>query len=296
MSYKRDMERCRDYIETHIREDITPRGLAKLLGYSFYHFCHVFRICNDMPVGVYLRRRRLQRALDTLGQGARITDIALDFGFETPSGFAKAFQKEFGMSASAYRKMLLQQNEFDTKGGMVMNVQFKRKDGFKAVGYSIAPEDRKVAKEAKLSDLGAYWLYADFSSVSQEEYAGLAKSEDADQIGMWFQPEQENDDLRYFLGLVVEDFAYVPRGMAPLEIPAADYAVFTTDPADLANDKPAFGKEIQKTWKYIFEEWFEQSGYAFDQDKSAFEFYCSANGNIDSTNAVAEIYIPIKKL
>ncbi|EGW38004.1 helix-turn-helix transcriptional regulator [Desulfosporosinus sp. OT] len=41
MNYKTDMKRCRNCIEAHIYEELTPRRLAELLGYSFYHFCHV---------------------------------------------------------------------------------------------------------------------------------------------------------------------------------------------------------------------------------------------------------------
>ncbi len=296
MPYKRDMERCRDYIEAHLDENITAQDLAEFLGYSFYHFCHVFRICNSLSIGEYLRRRRLQRAREALGQGGRITEIALKSGFETSAGFAKAFQKEFGMSARAHKKMLLQHNEHAEKGRMGMQVKMARKEGFKAVGYSISPQGERKSRESKVSDLGAYWLHADFSSVSKEDYAKLAKGEIADEIGLWFQPDQESDNLNYFFGPVVEDFAYVPRGMVTLEVPGADYAVFTTCPADLAHDRFAFGQEVQKTWEYIFEEWFEESDYIFDQEKLAFEFYTNENGGMDSMSAVANIYIPVKKI
>jgi len=291
MSYKTDMERCRDYIEAHICGEITPRMLAELLGYSFYHFCHVFRICNDMPVGEYLRRRRLQRAVEAIEKGARITDIGLDFGFDTPSGFSKAFRREFGMSPSEYRRRMNKQMVYEQKGGVVMKVRMVKKDSFKAVGYSIAP---KGGKEVDIIESGAYWMDSDFSSVSREDYAKLAKGR-ADQIGMWFHPEEESGSLSYFFGPVVDDFDFVPKGMIKVVIPAADYAVFTTEPADLANDKKAFGRAIQKTWKYIFEEWFEKSDYVFDQEKFAFEFYCNENGDMDCTHAVADIYIPVKK-
>ncbi|MCB8818491.1 GyrI-like domain-containing protein [Desulfosporosinus shakirovi] len=69
-----------------------------------------------------------------------------------------------------------------------------------------------------------------------------------------------------------DNFDYVPQGMVTVEVPTAEYAVFATEPADLANNKGAFAQAIQRTWKYIFEEWFEKSDYLFDQEKYAFEF------------------------
>lgn len=291
MNYKMDMKRCQDYIEAHICEELTPRRLAELLGYSFYHFCHVFRICNNMPIGEYLRKRRLQKAVEALGDGTYITDIALDFGFDTPSGFSKAFRREFGMSAREYRRRMGKQIFDEKKGEMVVKVVITKKDDFKAVGYSIAPKD---GNKVDIIKSGAYWLGSDFSSVSPEDYVKLTKS-GADQIGMWFHPEEKSGDLSYFFGPIVDNFDFVPKGMVTVEVPATDYAVFTTDPADLANDKEAFCNTIQKTWKYIFEEWFEKSDYSFDQEKFAFEFYTDKNGGMDSNHAVADIYIPVKK-
>ncbi len=48
MGYREDMARCRDYIAEHLQEELTPAELAARFGYSFYHFCHVFRSVNGM--------------------------------------------------------------------------------------------------------------------------------------------------------------------------------------------------------------------------------------------------------
>ncbi|MBM7868105.1 AraC family transcriptional regulator [Heliobacterium gestii] len=294
MQYGKDMAFCRQYIEAHLNEEIAPRALADMLGYSYYHFCHVFRICHNMPVGEYIRKKRLKKAVEALEKGAQITEIALTFGFDTPSGFSKAFRREFGMSAREYRRNITKGMMNKKKGGAAMHVRYEKKDGFKAVGYSIDPQD---GQKVDLPASGAYWFGLDFSSASSEDYARLAKTENgyADQIGLWYRPEEKNGDLSYFFGVVVESFDFVPTGMVTLEMPAAEYAVFTTESADLANDKQAFCNAIKSAWKYIFEEWFAQSDYVYDQDKYAFEFYTDKNGGMDCEQAVADIYIPVKK-
>ena len=49
---------------------------------------------------------------------------------------------------------------------------------------------------------------------------------------------------------------------------------------------------IKATWKYIFEEWFKESGYSYDESKLDFEFYDErCHGRVDT---VMEIYVPIK--
>lgn len=52
----------------------------------------------------YVRKRRLSLSTIDLLEGQKIIDVALKWGFETPSSFARAFRKEFGCSPSQYIK------------------------------------------------------------------------------------------------------------------------------------------------------------------------------------------------
>lgn len=55
----------------------------------------------------YLRRQRLERALDLLASPAhrhrRILDIAVQHGFDTESGFNRAFRRQFGITPGSVR-------------------------------------------------------------------------------------------------------------------------------------------------------------------------------------------------
>ncbi len=289
MPYKADMEYCLLLIETHIGEDLTPKWLAEKLGYSFFHFCHIFRICNDVPVGEYIRRRRLQLASTELVQGKKITEIAMDFGYDTPSGFSKAFRKEFGMSAQEYRLGRKGTGELKTKGEVSMEPRLVKKDSFKAIGYAIPP---RKGDHINVLESGAYWQGADFSAVSSEVYEQIGK-DSGGEIGTWYHPADESGNLIYFFGAIVNESKNVPTGLMALDIPAATYAVFTTEPVDTTKDDLALQAVIRKTWKMIFLEWFEDSEYEFDKERFDFEFYderCS-----DREKAMVDIYIPVKR-
>lgn len=56
-----------------------------------------------MPVMEYVTRRKLQYSIFHLSNGEKVLDIALEYGFETHSGFTKAFKKYFGYSPNYYR-------------------------------------------------------------------------------------------------------------------------------------------------------------------------------------------------
>jgi AraC family transcriptional regulator len=96
------MSHCIDYIEEHIKENITAAAIARRAGYSLYHFCRVFNICTGQPLMEYVRSRKLSLARMDLLKDTNILTVAIDYGFETASGFSKAFRNEFGYSPSWY--------------------------------------------------------------------------------------------------------------------------------------------------------------------------------------------------
>ena len=57
-----------------------------------------------MSPGKYIRLLRLEKAKKDILSGMSITQAGFDNGFETSSGFSKAFRKEYGISAREYLK------------------------------------------------------------------------------------------------------------------------------------------------------------------------------------------------
>lgn len=96
------MQRILDLIETTLDADVTPAELAEKSGYSLWHFLHLFQQEVGMPLCRYRTRRRLAHAIYAVSRGMGIIDAALRWGFETHSGFYRAFQKEYGTSPTAY--------------------------------------------------------------------------------------------------------------------------------------------------------------------------------------------------
>jgi len=270
VGYREDMIRCRDYISSHDSAELTAQELAERFGYSFFHFCHVFRSCNGMAVGEYLRDVRLSRAASEIVEGSSITRAALDAGFDTPSGFTRAFRRKFGLSPSEYKKK---------KGGTLhMTPEIKKMAAFTAVGYTFAPP----AGEVKVLDYGAYWLGQQFGSVSAEDYARLCIPNHGE-IGAWMHPQDKDSELYYFFGPMVLDKSFVPEGMSAVDVPAAEYAVFSVPAAANVQE---LSENIRKTWKFIFNDWFDSSEYRFDHSAMDFEYYLDEN---------TYIYVPVVK-
>ena len=57
-----------------------------------------------MTVGEYLRHYRIQLAALELFENKKLTDVALNYGYDTVGGFNKAFLKKYGCLPREYKK------------------------------------------------------------------------------------------------------------------------------------------------------------------------------------------------
>ncbi|MDO4541950.1 MAG: AraC family transcriptional regulator [Bacillota bacterium] len=286
MGYRKDMEDCRAYIDENLYNELSAEYLANKYGYSFFHFCHIFRISNGRPVMSYIRSQRLKRGAAEIAAGATVTEVAIKAGFDTPSGFNKAFRREFGTNPSQYTLSLNSTSQ--RKGYISMrDPKIVTKESFKAAGYLFKP-----GKDVDIKKDSAYWIKGDYSQISPEEYKEIA-AENLGEIGCWTHPEA-GGDLSYFFGPILKGTENVPPTAATIEIPDGTFAVFTTDPLNIKGQAhAAFAQQINDAWKYIFEQWLDQSDYVYDHAGICYEFYDKRCGIEDG--AQMDLYLPVKK-
>ena len=99
----RDMiQKTLDYVDGNVKEDITAEELAKIAGYSVFHFYRLFQSAVGMPVMQYVLRRKLLYAIYEIGLGRMKNDVVYEYGFETYSGFYRAFTREIGYTPAQY--------------------------------------------------------------------------------------------------------------------------------------------------------------------------------------------------
>jgi AraC family transcriptional regulator len=88
MDWIQDIQRAIDYVETNITEEIDFEAAAKEAYSSSFHFQRVFDILCGFSLGEYIRMRRLSLAGEELSAGeAKIIDVALKYGYDTPESF-----------------------------------------------------------------------------------------------------------------------------------------------------------------------------------------------------------------
>jgi AraC family transcriptional regulator len=104
--YQARMLRVLDHIDQHLDHDLDLEAVSAVAAFSKFHFHRQFKATFGLSLHRYVQLARMRRAAGPLadGEGASITEIAFDAGYETPDAFARAFRQRFGQSPSEFRK------------------------------------------------------------------------------------------------------------------------------------------------------------------------------------------------
>jgi AraC-like DNA-binding protein len=97
--------RAAGLVEERMGEGIGVREMAEAACYSPFYFSRLFaRATGHAPYDYLMRRRVAASAAEVVGGSRSLIDIALDYGFDVPDTFARAFRRCFGSSPSDIRK------------------------------------------------------------------------------------------------------------------------------------------------------------------------------------------------
>ena len=105
MDWLSGLNQAVEYMEKNLSGAIRYEDMAQMVSCSVYEFSRVFSFVAGVPVSEYIRRRRLTQAAFDLRQGkGKVIDIALKYGYDSPSAFARAFKELHGAAPSAARR------------------------------------------------------------------------------------------------------------------------------------------------------------------------------------------------
>ncbi|MBI9012527.1 MAG: HD domain-containing protein [Clostridiales bacterium] len=110
-------------IEDNLHNRLSIEIISEQLGYSKYHFSKLFKKNMGITVHNYVTNRRLICSAKDILKGEKIVDIAMNYGYETQSGYSKAFVKKFGFPPNMLHAMRLIKELFSEIGGRNMNYE-----------------------------------------------------------------------------------------------------------------------------------------------------------------------------
>jgi len=144
MDSLKNMNAAMRYIENNLTNEINFKKVAKLAYCSEYHFKRMFSFLAGISLSEYIRCRRLTlAAFELKNSDAKVIDVAIKYGYNSPDSFSRAFQNLHGITPSearnsshslkAYSPMTFQ---LSIQGGNEMNYRIEEKEPFRIIGIT----------------------------------------------------------------------------------------------------------------------------------------------------------------
>ena len=277
-----------DYIEEHITEPTDYARAAKEACSSPFNFQRVFAMLCGYTLGDYVRMRRLTLAgEELLSTDAKVINVALKYGYDSPESFSRAFTRFHGVSPSTVRKGAAIHSfsricvKLILTGGSIMEYRIEKKQAAKIICRR--REFTKPGDDYTNREIPEFWNECGRDG-SIQKLCGYIK--DSAQfkglLGVCFSTEMTDSGFPYGIGAEY-DGESDPQDFEIVEIPAYTYAVFTV--------RGRMPDAFRETYRKICTEFFPQSGYEYGNGVEI-EVYPSAD--VQNPDYTCEIWIAVK--
>ncbi len=94
------------YIDNNLDFELSLESLSKMALYSPFHFHRIFKALVGETLHAYIIRKRIEKTASVLlhKRHISITELSLQYGFNSNASFTRAFKRFYGISPSEFRK------------------------------------------------------------------------------------------------------------------------------------------------------------------------------------------------
>jgi len=267
-----------DYIEENLDQELDVHDVAARAYVSAYHFQRIFSALCGMPLGEYIRCRRLTLAAQELAAARhsrsparlRVIDAAVKYGYDSPDSFTRAFRRFHGVVPSQagipgvmLRSLAPMKIETAPEARQMMDYRIETKEAFTVVGFQ-----RHFHNETSYAEIPAWWGEMMAKGMPLDGEFGVCIDADGCEfdylIADRFQPGQS-----------------IPEGCVTRDIPGGMWAVF---PCTLATLQTV-NTQMWRDWLPSCREYRLAGNYNL-------EFYYPLN-EADPPPSKAELWLPI---
>ena len=280
--YRRRFTKVFDYIDRHLDEPLSLDELSRVAHFSKFHFHRQFSDYCGIGVMRYIQLVRLKRASYQLAFKPleRITDIALNAGFENPESFSRAFKSAFGQTPSEFRRKPEWQPWSE-------RFQFPARE--RKIDMEVKITTFKVATVAALEHRGAPALLNDSAKKFMEwrKSTGLSPVLSSRTFGIVYDNPDTTDPEKFrfdICGSVPEEVPANSQGIVNKVIPAGRCAVVRH-----VGPHEQMGESIY----CLYRDWLPFSGEKL-RDFPLFFHYLNLIPDTPEHELVTDIYLPLE--
>lgn len=255
MEWLKKLSEAIDYIENNLDNEISYDEAARIACCSAFYFQRMFSYIAGISLSEYIRRRRMtQAAFELQRTDAKVLDIALKYGYASPTSFNRAFQSVHNIAPTTARNMGSTLNAYpaihfsvQVTGGNAMAYYIAEKSTMRMVGVRI-PLTTDMEENQK--NIPQFWesvlngnLFSEICSLSNQSTQGILG------VSVYESPQS------FFYYIAVATDIPAPSNMFEFEIPTATWVVF--------ENNGYFKENVQSIFRRFYTEWLPFSGYEY---------------------------------
>lgn len=283
MEWLKNLSKAIEYLENNLDKEVSYEKAAEIACCSTFYFQRMFSYVAGISLSEYIRRRRMtQAAFELQSTEQRVLDIALKYGYTSPTAFNRAFQNIHGISPAAARNRGNQLNAYlpirlsvQITGGEVMPYRIEEKESIRIAGVRMPlstdmEDNHKIVPPFWKKLMGNSQLPAirRLSNQLPQGLLGVTASKDCGEV--------------YYYVAAATDLE-VPSNMYEYQIPASTWVIFE-------NHGP-YQEKVQNVFKRFLTEWLPFSGYTY-MELPDIEVYPSDSC---TQSGYSEVWIAVKK-
>ncbi|MEU4170847.1 AraC family transcriptional regulator [Streptomyces sp. NPDC026665] len=246
------------HLESSLDREADIAEVARIAGVSEYHFRRLFSALAGMPLGVYVRRRRMTLAgAEVLAGELTLLDVAVRYGYGSGEAFARAFRSVHGIGPGEARRagaVLTAQPRMSfrvvVEGSTTMRYRIVEKESFRVVGRKarvpLVHEGVNAAATAHVESLDARDI------VRLKELTGAEPEGVLSAAAYVTDSREEGAEVDYWVGVVTGSDTVVEE-LDALDVPAGTWAVF--------DNRGPYPSALQELWRDVFTQWFPSNPY-----------------------------------
>ena len=271
------MNKALDTIEKHLSDEIDYDEIARITQCPIYYFQKLFLYMSGLSLNEYIRLRRLSlAAVDLQRNNVKVIDIALKYGYNSPTAFNRAFKKFHGVAPSAVKNgspsiktVVPIRFAMAKRGGCELKFHIENKSSFRVLGLS-CPLDKTL--ENNFKHIPGEWNQAAANGKLME----LVQLNDLEPKGLLGISDHHSSEWRYYIAAASSRDSQCFEACV---IPEGSWAVFTGQGTN---------RSLQELERQVILEWLPTSGYQC-ADVPDIEYYIQA----DPADAIYEYWLPI---
>ena len=255
------MNNALSYIEDNLDGEIDYVTAAQFASCSAYDFQRIFSFITGVSIAEYIRRRRLTlAAFEFQTTNAKVIDVALKYGYDSPESFTRAFQivhgvtpsalRDRGVIVKAYPRISFQ---FTIKGDSEMNYKITDKPAFQFYGIERI-FDTKDGEN--LTAIPAFWTELEKDGKLREICKSTEYETICNAICGYRDVGMTLTTFPYLIGCIRTPISETD-GYTIVDIPAATWAVFANEP----HSREVMSEETQKLISRVYTDWLPTASY-----------------------------------